>query len=1105
MNYRRQLGLLILNMTTVSLVVAGIGIYTIYRTAFEEQKEWLKETAQSQARIIEAIASQTDNPETALETFAQGYEKFKGLAHTGEITLAKRDNNQIIFLIPPSNPVSWQDSLSEPMRRALSGQSGIILGPDYRGVQVLAAYEPVAQLNWGIVAKIELAEIRTPFLIATVYTIIAALIVDLLGAILFLGISNSMVQRLEENEALSQAIEELQKERNFISNILDTTSSLIIVLNREGKIIRFNRACEIITHYSFNEVEGKNFGEVFLKLQPLEIQNFIARLETSQFPQQQESIWLTKERELRTISWSNRAMFNQEEILEYIIITGIDISERVLAQEKLTQLNQQLEDKVQARTRELQNSNEQLHLENLERQRLEDAWRREIDLLARIMETSPVGIMMVNSNGNVILASDQAEQILKLSLVETEHPYNLLTWKIFDEQGNSISVNELPFQQVMRTGESLSAVRYSLELLDGRQILLSLNSSPLFNAEEQIEGVVLTIENITERVQVETALIHREAQFRAIFEQAAVGIFQIALTGQYILVNDKFVDIVQYSAAELQDKSFQEITYDDDLEQEIIYIGQMLKDEIDNFCLEKRYLRQDNSLVWVNLSASIVRNHHGEPRYLIGIVEDISDRKKAIEALCQSEEKYRRIIETTTEGVWILDDHNQTTFVNHRMAQMLGYSIEEMKDRSLFDFIISEDYALADLNLERRRQGIAEQHDFKFLRKDGTYLWTMISTNPIYDYSGKYIGTLGMLSDITERKKTEEMLQKLNEELTARVEELEQRNQDILLLNQVNDFLQACLNSEEAYQVISELIKPLFPGCSGGLFLLNNSKNLIEAVATWGDNLSSKPSFTFNECWALRRGYIHWAKPTQPSLICPHTHPNSTPIETLCVPMIAQGQAVGLFYLTTSQSEKLSEVKQQLARAVSEHISLALVNLQLRESLETQSIKDSLTQLYNRRYMEESLKRELNLAKRKQHSVGLIMIDVDHFKQFNDNFGHKAGDLVLQEVSHFLMNNVRSGDIACRYGGEEFLLILPEAYLSDSEQRAEQLRQGIKQLSFKYYNQSLNSITISLGIASFPEHGDHSEVLINAADTALYQAKKRGRDRVVIFSPSIHL
>jgi diguanylate cyclase (GGDEF)-like protein len=211
---------------------------------------------------------------------------------------------------------------------------------------------------------------------------------------------------------------------------------------------------------------------------------------------------------------------------------------------------------------------------------------------------------------------------------------------------------------------------------------------------------------------------------------------------------------------------------------------------------------------------------------------------------------------------------------------------------------------------------------------------------------------------------------------------------------------------------------------------------------------------------------------------------------------------LGLLYLSSLERGRLTEAKQKLAVTVAEHLTLAISNLKLRETLKHESIHDSLTGLFNRRYMEESLKREIYRARRQGQPVGVIMIDIDHFKQFNDSFGHEAGDRVLQELASFLQSNIRSSDIACRYGGEELLLILPDADLAVTRQRAEHLREGVKHLQVVYHHQTLDTITISLGVACFPQQGLTGETVIQTADRALYQAKRLGRDRVAVADPS---
>jgi diguanylate cyclase (GGDEF)-like protein len=190
--------------------------------------------------------------------------------------------------------------------------------------------------------------------------------------------------------------------------------------------------------------------------------------------------------------------------------------------------------------------------------------------------------------------------------------------------------------------------------------------------------------------------------------------------------------------------------------------------------------------------------------------------------------------------------------------------------------------------------------------------------------------------------------------------------------------------------------------------------------------------------------------------------------------------------------------KQRLAITVAEQVGLAIANIKLREKLRNQSIRDPLTGLFNRRYLEESLERELHRAGRAGQPLPVIMLDVDHFKSFNDTFGHEAGDLVLREVGALLRNHTRTEDIACRYGGEEFILAMPGASSGDAERRAETLRATVKDMALEYRGASLAKIGLSLGVAEYPTHAGDVDALVRSADVALYQAKAKGRDRVVI-------
>lgn len=277
---------------------------------------------------------------------------------------------------------------------------------------------------------------------------------------------------------------------------------------------------------------------------------------------------------------------------------------------------------------------------------------------------------------------------------------------------------------------------------------------------------------------------------------------------------------------------------------------------------------------------------------------------------------------------------------------------------------------------------------------------------------------------------------------------------------------------------------------------MKESRNLVEAVAIWGNSISSELVFHPYECWALRRGSIHTGEKKSPNLYCKHIHREPIPEATLCLPMMAQGETLGLLYLTFENPEDLNPANRRLAETVSKQIAISLANLKLRETLQHQSFRDSLTGLYNRRYLEATIMRELHQASRNEQSLSVMMMDIDCFKSFNDTWGHDAGDAVLRAIGNFLQENVRNSDIPCRYGGEELVIIMPNTSIENTKIRADEIRQGIKQLKVHIEGKELTSISVSVGISSFPRHGTTYEQLFRLADEALYKAKQNGRDCV---------
>lgn len=347
--------------------------------------------------------------------------------------------------------------------------------------------------------------------------------------------------------------------------------------------------------------------------------------------------------------------------------------------------------------------------------------------------------------------------------------------------------------------------------------------------------------------------------------------------------------------------------------------------------------------------------------------------------------------------------------------------------------------------------------------------------------------------EIMERKRAEEALRRYNRELS--------------LLQDMGDLLQTCHNEEETYVVIVNTCKKLFSSDSGCLCIMHESRTMLKNVGTWGNQSFDPRLFTGTNSDIPKHGKLHIIE--NPGTGPLYLHLTSSPSDSYPYALRnASGEILGLLLLCihddssdffSEEYTPVTESKLMILSRVTQHYALVLGNLRLRETLKMESIREPLTGLYNRRHMEAFLEREVRRAERCKTRIGFIMLDIDHFKHINDTHGHDTGDVVLKRLGMLLQSSIRGGDIACRYGGEEFLLIMPEIPLNTAQRCAEELRQRVQDLKIAHQDKSLN-ITISLGVATMPEHGFDSEDVIKAADEALYRAKFGGRNQVVLAS-----
>ncbi|WP_420334581.1 nitrate- and nitrite sensing domain-containing protein [Roseibium sp.] len=337
----------------------------------------------------------------------------------------------------------------------------------------------------------------------------------------------------------------------------------------------------------------------------------------------------------------------------------------------------------------------------------------------------------------------------------------------------------------------------------------------------------------------------------------------------------------------------------------------------------------------------------------------------------------------------------------------------------------------------------------------------------------------------------------LDEERTARERA---QTAEVKLLSDLNEWLQSSTSTDELYDMIGTFMTKLLPECSGSLYVFSNSRDVLDGTCAWNGGALHQ-HIQPDDCWSLRRGRGYSYRSNEIKFACEHTKPHEGGPYS-CLPILAHGETVGMMHLTPlgDISEEAFFENYTLAQQAAEQISLAIANSKMRDQLHQQSIRDPLTGLYNRRHFIESLRRCLESSKRAQSPFVLASIDVDHFKRFNDNHGHDAGDMVLRSVGSTLEQECDGDELACRIGGEEFMLLLPGADLARGKWLTERLRQAIEKISVRYGEKTLPKITISIGLSLYPDHGVIPQDLMKMADDALYKSKANGRNQITVAS-----
>lgn len=638
--------------------------------------------------------------------------------------------------------------------------------------------------------------------------------------------------------------------------------------------------------------------------------------------------------------------------------------------------------------------------------------------------------------------------------------------------------------------------------------------------------------DINERKKMEEEIRQGRAQLKLVFDYAGLGIWVSDSQGRYQMVNEYWAAMLGQTPEELIGS--EEASY---LHPNDIYLNRsqqraLIAGEISNYHIENRYFSANGSTFWGELNVSATRKDTGEVDSIIGFVIDISRRKQAEQALLEKERQLRDILENIQMLAVMLDMDGNITFFNNHIQTVTGWRRAEVLGQNWFNWTLDQDEKDRQDFLRAIRHGtVVSRYESTIQTRSGNQLLISWSNIPLRDENGISIGMASLGEDITQLRRAyeSELLQRLLAES----------------LTDASRALASTLNLDEILHRIIENVGKVVPHDRVDIGLLKGQDISFFHSHEYSQDVSDRETLkvhylNFKRFYALRQLFE-----TKKTVIIPDTHnepkwivtPETARVKSyLGAPILVKNKVVGFIsigseqvnYYTQAHAERLQTFSVQAAVAIENarlfesarheleerrqaQASLRRANkrlqtqleeiAQLQDELREQAIRDPLTGLYNRRFLEETLGREVARAERDGMPISILMFDIDYFKNINDSYSHDGGDVVLRGLAHILLKESRRSDIACRYGGEEFCMILPGTPSSIASQRAEDWRKAFENHSFTYKNHTMRA-TVSIGVAVFPDHGFSGQEVLHSADRALYEAKQTGRNKTSLATSS---
>jgi diguanylate cyclase (GGDEF)-like protein/PAS domain S-box-containing protein len=631
-------------------------------------------------------------------------------------------------------------------------------------------------------------------------------------------------------------------------------------------------------------------------------------------------------------------------------------------------------------------------------------------------------------------------------------------------------------------------------LLFGALSLFSVSGLWLFQRHQRRNEKQLVAEE-AERRKLESALVADRQSLAEVVWGTDAGTWEWNLQTGAVRFNERWAGLLGYTLEELAPTSidtWRTLTHPDDLKMLECQLAELVPGRIEFFESKIRMRHKDGHWIWIlDRGRAVERDAQGTALRLAGAHLDISAAQAAEIRTLAALRYARSLLEASLDPIMTIGLDGRIMDVNEAAENLTGLARSELVGRD-FAGCFTDPVKARDGCQRVFADGRVRDLPLALKHVDGSVTEVLYNASIFRDEDERVAGAFAAARDITPFRTSQRQLERTNAEGQ--------------MLRQMSDLLQSCQSVLEGVPVIQAGLQELFPGAHGRILLMNSTGELLEEVSRWGRNSDTAigtaeiNTMAPGECWALRRNHVHdsgFEHSINPR--CPHLM--NEPRPCLCLPLQAQGQPLGIITLIPEGDIETLQHARQLAETVADSLSLSLANLRLRENLQTLSMRDPLTGLYNRRFMEEGLERELNRAARTHCPLAVAMLDLDHFKSFNDNYGHDAGDAVLTAFAKLMLGFRTGSDIACRYGGEEFLLVLTGIDRTQAEHRIDDFRHAVSQLSLHQHGQVLPNVTVSIGVALFPDHGRHAAALIKAADQALYVAKNSGRNLVAMADP----